>query len=368
MNLRKKSTKISLAFILLLFAGGFLLMYKGNDAVAMALKKKEGIVTAEQIKVSFNSVGGRLIKEGVKEAQEVKKGDVLMVLESTDTDLAIAKLKAQIAQLEAQIRSGSGSVAIGFSKTDTTETQSLREIDQQRAAVASARASHENSKLDYQRKQALLAQGAISRSDMDNATMALKVANANVAQQEQLLAKLLGGAEDTGSTENLSLPSILQQRQTVENQQNDVEALRQQKKYLEVQLQELQVQKDRLTLRAPEDAKVLKILSKEGEMISANTPVILLESKRYYYDIYLSEKQAARLKEGGELTGTTVATDAKLSGTIRFITKAPGFADLKMSREKGQADLSAFQVRIYLKPQPGLLPGMTMEVHDDQFA
>jgi len=368
MNWQKKSTKISIAFILLLFVGGFLLMYKGNDAVAMALKKKEGIVTAEQVKVSFNSVNGRLIKEAVKEAQQVKKGEVLMVLDSTDTDLAIAKLKAQIGQLEAQIRSGSGNVNIGLSKTNTDETQSLRQVDQQRAAVAAAQASYENSRLDYQRKQALLTQGAISKSDMDNASMALKVANANVAQQEQLLAKLLGGAADTGDSEKLSLPTIEQERQTVENQKNDVEALRQQKKYLEVQLQELQVQKDRLTLRAPEDGKVLKILSKQGEMIAANTPVILLESRRYYYDIYLSEKQAAKLKEGGRLTGTTVATDAKLTGTIRFITKAPGFADLKMSREKGQSDLSAFQVRIYLEPQEGLLPGMTMEVHDDQFA
>jgi HlyD family secretion protein len=82
MNWQKKSTKISIAFILLLFVGGFLLMYKGNDAVAMALKKKEGIVTAEQVKVSFNSVNGRLIKEAVKEAQQVKKGDVLMVLDA----------------------------------------------------------------------------------------------------------------------------------------------------------------------------------------------------------------------------------------------------------------------------------------------
>jgi pyruvate/2-oxoglutarate dehydrogenase complex dihydrolipoamide acyltransferase (E2) component len=72
-----------------------------------------------------------------------------------------------------------------------------------------------------------------------------------------------------------------------------VQALVQQKKYLEVQLKEAKIQKERLTLKAPEDAKVLKILAKEGEMVSANTPVILLESKRDYYDIYVSEKQAA---------------------------------------------------------------------------
>jgi HlyD family secretion protein len=111
----------------------------------------------------------------------------------------------------------------------------------------------------------------------------------------------------------------------------------------------------------------LKIIAKQGEMISANTPVILLESKRYYYDIYLSEKQAAQLKEGDSIVGTTVANDRKIAGTIRFITQAPGFADLKMSREKGQSDLSAFQVRIYADAGQGAIPGMTIEVRDNEF-
>ena len=163
------------------------------------------------------------------------------------------------------------------------------------------------------------------------------------------------------------LPTIANERQTLENQKNDVQALVQQKKYLEVQLKEARIQKERLTLREPEDAKVLKILAKQGEMVSANTPVILLESKRDYYDIYVSEKQAAHLTEGGTITGTTVATDKKVPGTIRFITQAPGFADLKNSREKGQSDLSSFQIRIYTQPDAGVRPGMTIEVSDAEF-
>ena len=92
-----------------------------------------------------------------------------------------------------------------------------------------------------------------------------------------------------------------------------------------------------------------------------------MASKRDYYDIYISENQAANLQEGGTITGTTVATDKKVPGIIRLITKAPGFADLKNSREKGQSDLSSFQVRIYTEPQENLLTGMTIEVSDDQF-
>ncbi len=362
MNIQQRSIKIGLFFLALLVLSGIFLCFNGHDAIALATKKKAGILTAEQVKVSFNSVGGNLAQEAVQEAQEVKKGDVLLVLDSTDVDLNIEKLQAQIGQLEAQIKSGNGSINVGFAKTDTEEIQTLRQVDQQEAAVNASVATYENAKLDYDRKVTLEKQGAIARSTLDAARMTIQVAAADVAQQRNLLAKLRGGA-GSGDT----LPTITNERRTLENQKNDVAALEQQKKYLEVQLKEAKIQKERLILRAPEDAKVLKILAKQGEMVSANTPVILLESKRDYYDIYISENQAANLQEGGTITGTTVATDKKVPGIIRLITKAPGFADLKNSREKGQSDLSSFQVRIYTEPQKNLLTGMTIEVSDDQF-
>ena len=50
-----------------------------------------------------------------------------------------------------------------------------------------------------------------------------------------------------------------------------------------------------------------------------------------------------------------------------MLTQAPGFSDLKQTREKGQSDLSAFQVRIYVDPQDGIIPGMTIGVKDSEF-
>ena len=72
--------------------------------------------------------------------------------------------------------------------------------------------------------------------------------------------------------------------------------------------------------------------------------------------------------EGEELTGTSVATGNPVRGTIRLITQAPEFANLKMTREKGQADLSAFQIRIYTDPGQDIMPGLTIEVKNDAFS
>ena len=120
-----------------------------------------------------------------------------------------------------------------------------------------------------------------------------------------------------------------------------------------------------MTLKAPEDGKIISVLQKKGEMISPNVPVVLLESKRIYYDIYVSEEQAVNLHEGDKIVCRTIADDKKIPGTIRLLTQAPGFADLKQSREKGQADLSAFQVRVYIEPDSDVLAGQTVRVEFD---
>ena len=73
MIVRSKSARVGMVFIALLIIGGLILMYTGNDAVVLATKKKDGILTAEQVKLAFDSVSGRMTKEAVKEGQRVKK-------------------------------------------------------------------------------------------------------------------------------------------------------------------------------------------------------------------------------------------------------------------------------------------------------
>ena len=363
MQQNNKAARVGIVFIVILIVSGVVLMYRGNDAVFLATEKKDSILTAEQIKLSFDSVSGRMINEAVKEGQEVKAGDLVMELDPTNTDLAIEKLRAQIAQLDAQIQSTSGSMNVNLFRVDNDEQQSFRQIDSQRAALNSAQATLKNSEINYNRMVSLVNEGAVAQSQLDDATMALNVARANVQTQEQLLERLLAGTVDSGYTDSLNLPTIAQERAEVQNLENDIDALNHQKKALEVQLKELQVSKSRLTLRAPEDGKIISVLQKQGEMISPSVPVVLLETKRIYYDIYLSETQAVKLREGDEIICTTVADGKNVKGTVRLLTQAPGFADLKQSREKSQADLSSFKVRIYIDPTSDVIAGQTVTVN-----
>lgn len=374
MNNNKIVRTVIAAFAAVAILGSLAFTVIGKDSISMNQKEREGILTAEQVQVAFQNVGGKLTEEHVIESQYVKKGDILMVLDSTDTDLAIEKAEAQLAQLDAQIRRQSGDIDINYSRTFTAEEQAYRMIEQQKQALDAANATYANKQLYYDRMAALVTDGAISQLELDNAQMALDVARAEQLRAQQALNESLAGTSDaartqvmmTASADGLILPTIEQNRRSIANERNTLETLICQREQLAVYLKELLVQKERLTLRAPEDGKILKLIAKEGEMVSPNAPVILLESNRYYYDIYLDETQAASLCDGDTITGTLIATERDVEGKIRLISAAPGFADIRMSREKGQSDLSSFQVRIYTEAQDGVRPGMTVKVDIDE--
>ena len=163
MELKNRAKRVGIAFIALFIIAGLVLMYTGNDAVVLAVRQKEGILTAEQVKMSFDSVSGRLVREAVQEGDEVKAGDIIMELDATDNTLALARIDAQLAQIEAQIAGRSTSMGISMQQVGTNETQTFRQIDAQRAVVDSARATQRNSERDYERMTALYAEGAVSK-------------------------------------------------------------------------------------------------------------------------------------------------------------------------------------------------------------
>lgn len=162
----------------------------------------------------------------------------------------------------------------------------------------------------------------------------------------------------------MTLLSIKNERLEIDNMQNALDNLKSQLKQTEVQLKQEEVNYSRLTLIAPCDGKILKILYQQGELVSSNSSGLTLETDRKYFDIYVSEEQVLKYKKGNKVKVHCVATDEDLTGTVRFATVAPTFADLRMTRERGLGDLTSFQVRIYVD-SPEVLTGMTMEVRDE---
>ncbi|MCI7252818.1 MAG: HlyD family efflux transporter periplasmic adaptor subunit [Succinatimonas sp.] len=359
-------------FSLLIISSTLIYFGSRGDATTIAKSIKSGVLTADTVDVSFENVGGVLLKRDIEESQIVKKGDVLMVLDDTDTAISIERTKATIEAQKALILSKENEIEIRKANVDLEELTKWKEIEQLKQSLTVSESAKLLAQKQYKRANSLVNTRSISKSDYDSAnSQNIQAGAAKTQALRKLQASIYGATEEqikklkrTGSAKVMTLLSIKNERLEIDNMQNALDNLKSQLKQAEVQLKQEEVNYSRLTLIAPCDGKVLKILYQQGELVSPNSSGLTLETDRKYFDIYVSEDQVLKYKKGNKVKVHCVATDEDLTGTVRFATVAPTFADLRMTRERGLGDLTSFQVRIYVD-SPEVLTGMTMEVRDE---
>lgn len=295
-----------------------------------------------------------------------------MVLDDVDTRIAIDRLKAVIRSQEALIRQETAAIEIARNETALTEISSWRKIEEIKATLTAAQARETLARADFNRMAKLQSGGSISVAMLDTARKELATMRSAVVQAErQLASTMIGttpaqmkGLSERGSAQGMTLQAIINLRESIKNRQNNLDQLVAQLAISQAELRQLEVNHQRLTLTAPEEGKVLKLLYELGEMVPFGAPAVLLETPRKYVDIYVNENMVSAYQPGTGVIAHVPALDTKVNGVVRFATAAPSFADLRMTRERGQADLTSYQVRIYTEDKPQLLTGMTLEVDD----
>ncbi|MCI5851439.1 MAG: HlyD family efflux transporter periplasmic adaptor subunit [Sutterellaceae bacterium] len=369
----KKLARPLVFFGALLVIGTALIMLGGrHDADTLARTMKYGILTADEVNTAFERVSGKLVSRPAVEGKRVKAGDVLMELDPTDNAIAIRKTRAAIENNRAAVEEEKRQIEIDLVASGTTERNAWRRIEGLQAALDTARSNERRAAADFARAKALIASHAISQSSYDQLKSAWETAAASVTSARRALDAATVGAtradlsrlSSKGTADGMRLSEIADTRASIRNRTLKVAQLEAEGRSLEADLDALEVEKNRLTLRAPEDGKVLKLMYEPGEIVPAGTPAVLLQTDRSYYEIYVSERDAARFSEGKDVVGTTASGD-KVKGTVRVLRRAPAFADIRGSRERGQADLASLIARIYIVPRPGVVPGMTIGVKTD---
>lgn len=215
---------------------------------------------------------------------------------------------------------------------------------------------------------------AASRSAYDKARAVS--AQAEVAHTAALksLEELTVGAtpremrrlHDTGSAEGMTLSAITQMRTDCDSMEQALHALEASRDAAQARLDQQLLNLSRTKLYAPCDGIVLDTYFEEGELVPASAAALNLETERRYYDVYLSERTVARYKKGSAVTGTAPALGREVKGIARSVNAAPSFADLRMTREQGQADLTSFRLRVDVTDAPEeLRTGMTVEIADE---
>ncbi|ASR46079.1 hypothetical protein B4V02_04930 [Paenibacillus kribbensis] len=324
-------------------------------------------------------------KQGELDIQAAQAGESLLNQGTRVEDIQRQKLAVEAAQQSADA-----------AQTGVETAKSNAEIAQK--TVASRQQALDLAKVNYKRVQALYDAGASTKAELDNAKNQMdtaqvaldtardqieiannqikaagkqaEIAKNGVEQQQTALEKMQAGAtaeerqQARIKTEKAkeALTQTAQTRKDVKNSEYNVDLLVQQKQALAVQLKTLELQRGRMVLKATTDGKVTRVVPKLGEIVSTGATGAVIETNQLYYDIYVDEASLTKFKAGGNVTSHVVALDKDIQGTVRYITSAPQYTNMRMSRDKGLADISSFQVRVNVERTPELLPGMTVEV------
>jgi membrane fusion protein (multidrug efflux system) len=122
-------------------------------------------------------VGGTVAEVKVADTDKVKAGDVLAVIDPIDAKLAEAQAAADYGRAVRRVKQD-------FASSDAAAAQvGARDADlaHARALLAAAESADDKARIDFERRQALAASGAVSGDELTNAKNAYKNAEANLA-------------------------------------------------------------------------------------------------------------------------------------------------------------------------------------------
>lgn len=360
---------VMLFAVLLTVAVLLIMLGRRNDAVTNAQLYQAGVLSADSVNVSPENIGGKLIERCFEESALVKKGDVLLRLDPVDFTLALEQSRAQAESTRAQIAAYRQSIEIEESRLKTKEHNTWRQIEQQIAAVESAEAALQERSANYSRISRLASSNAVSRSDLDSARAAFVEAQSALSEARKGLESLTIGADvkeleaavKRHDATGLKLQSIEDDRRNIANMHNTLASYEADLHRLQAVQAQQELNLSRTEIKAPCDGKITSLMFQNGEIIPPNTPAVRLETTLRYFDVYVPENKVSQYKAGDTIKVWAVAQGRAVEGVIRYINPAPSFADLRMTREQGQADLVSYEMRVYVD-DPDLITGMSMEI------
>lgn len=280
--------------------------------------------TAEVIITS--KARGRVTEIHVDRGDDVKKGTLLITLESPELLSQVNAAEAVRDQAQAQLsQSISG-----------TREESIRSLE---AVLAQAKLAYSNADKEYQRNRKIASQGFVSASNLDSLIKARDTAKQQINAAQANLDEAKHGDR-------------------IEQKQRLQAAVRQ----AEAQLLQLVIQKDDLSVKAPVDGEVGVIAAEIGELFNAGSPLLTLTRLDDAYFIFnLREDILAKIRKGDKISLQVPALGNEMvEAEVRYISPVGDFATKRATRATGDFDLKTFEVRLYpTSPVAGLRAGMS---------
>lgn len=243
----------------------------------------------------------------VDDNQTVKAGQVLVKLDETDAELALAQAKAQLSDTVRSVRSL-------YDKVDIERaSQAARKADITRAQEEVSRLQVEGKRLQSElaRRQAAFKQGAVSAEELESAQAAVNSANAQLAAAQAAYKQAQAGYTQA----NASLASSLNQTRDLKVAEHPkvVEAV--------AKVRQAYINLQRGTIVAPVAGQIAKRNVEVGTRIMPGTPLMtIVPLQDVWVDANFKEGQLERIRVGqpvelhADLYGSSMTFHGKVSG------------------------------------------------------
>jgi len=285
-------------------------------------------------------VGGRLLELRVAEGDRVKAGDTIARLDTSDAELALARVKAERAQAEAQVRL----LLAG------PRPQEVRQADAQRATAESDMHAIEvelaAAQADVDRFEALLASNSGSRKQRDDAVARRDVARARVQSARDRV---------TAAAENVARLRAGSRREEIDAARARVAAVTAQIAVFEKAIADA-------VITSPMAGVVSEKLADPGELLQPRAPVVVVADLDHVWaNVYVDEPVVPRLRVGQDATVFTDAGGAGLPGTITYISSKAEFTPRNVQTAADRSKL-VYRIKISVPNTSGTLKvGMPIE-------
>ncbi|MCX7875795.1 MAG: efflux RND transporter periplasmic adaptor subunit [Melioribacteraceae bacterium] len=322
MKINKNKLIISFPFVLMIISLTFLVIksYQKEEIVIT------GIVEANEIDVA-SKIPGRIDSILVQEGNEVKKGQVLAILESKEMDAKIEQAKGMMEAARAKMEM-------------TKKGSRIEEIEATQKLFNQAKAQYDFAFKTYERFKKLYSEKIISTQEMDEMEFKYLSARDQMEAAKVKLNLVNNGARDE---EILATKSLFHQ---AENAYKEALA------YYE-----------ELKLKAPVDGEVYQKISDEGEIINSGYPIFtLLKKDDSYVIIQVKENLMKYIEKDKIIKGTIPAlNNNSYNFKVDYIAPMADFATWKPTNQKGDYDLKTFEVHLKSTSNiKNLRPGMTV--------
>lgn len=270
-----------------------------------------------QISVSSSSKGNRIEELLVNEGDEIKKGQVIAVLDSRD------RLEAALNQSQEQVRVAQASLAQikAGAKTGEIKAQEAaiarikaersNDIMAQTATVSRIKAELNNAKVEYQRHEQLYQDGAISASERDSKYLALETAKEQLAEAQANLKRIKSSQKEQIAEAKATLDRIAEVRPV------DVAVAEAEVRQAQAAVKTSQAELDQAYIKSPQPGTVIKILTRTGEIVSSDEGIARIgQIKEMYAIAEVYESDIRKVKLGQPVTVSSSAIAEKLTGIV----------------------------------------------------